>query len=152
MNADGGEEKGTDRRCENESGASAFMRPTPRGEIGPKVGTDLATSDQTPEHLPARVLYDTLRIVAATRAVVALSGGGERMIASTKALTEDESERAASLRQLESHVARRSVERLREQFAKSGDPPSLEEIEDMLDKTLGPRPIGELLDEVRGKY
>jgi hypothetical protein len=73
------------------------------------------------------------------------------MATSAKAPAEDEARLAASLRQLESPVARRSLERLRKEFAQEGYPPSVEEIPDMLDAALGPRPIRDLLDEVRGK-
>lgn len=69
---------------------------------------------------------------------------------STKAPTDDEASPIDHLRQLESPIARRSVERLRKQFAKDLVP--IDELRDELDEALGDRTLKEFLDDTRGRH
>jgi hypothetical protein len=72
------------------------------------------------------------------------------MTTSTKAPADDEAALAARLRQLESPTARRSIDRLREQYAKDLVP--IEQLRDELNQALGERTFKEFLDDARGRH
>jgi hypothetical protein len=77
-------------------------------------------------------------------------GEGDHMATSTSTQVDTEVAMATRLAQLESPIARRSIERLRKRYAKDLVP--IEQLRNELNEALGDRTFKEFLDDARGRY